>query len=334
MQDIIIYLDFIYYYQQVDKLFTININIKKKRKEKSAKNSTPGFYYDMYMGAQKLVGGDAGDMPKLEKKIGEIVKQNDVFERCILSKEEALELFSQNPFKVQLITNKIPDGGFTSCYRVGDLIDLCRGPHLPSSGRAKAFWLHKNSSSYWLGQAENDSLQRIYGISFPVEKELKQHKFAVEEAKKRDHRVIGNKQDLFFFDPEYSAGSTFWQPAGAKLYQKLMEFMKREYIIRGFQEVITPNIYNSALFKASGHYYKYKDNMYNINIEGEDWYLKPMNCPGHCVAFAHKSRSYKELPIRMADFGVLHRNELSGTLTGECRKYSYRRTRNATMSRD
>ncbi|CAD7961315.1 unnamed protein product [Amoebophrya sp. A120] len=272
-----------------------------------------GFYYDGFFGDKKISTTD--DLPKLEKRCQEIVKENQPFERVTLTKEDALEMFADNPFKVQLITNKVPDGSMTSCYRCGPLVDLCRGPHLPSTGKCKSFWIHKNSASYWLGKDKNDSLQRIYGVSYPSDKELKQHKTQLEEAAKRDHREIGKKQELYFFS-DFSAGSCFWMPHGARIYNKLVEFMRREYAIRGFQEVITPNLYHESLFKASGHYYKYKDDMYNMDIEGERWFLKPMNCPGHCVVFAHRVRSYRELPLRMASFGVLHRNENSGALSG------------------
>ncbi|CAD7961313.1 unnamed protein product [Amoebophrya sp. A120] len=272
-----------------------------------------GFYYDGFFGEKKI--STTEDLPKLEKRCQEIVKESQPFERVALSKEDALEMFADNPFKVQLITNKVPDGSMTSCYRCGPLVDLCRGPHLPSTGRCKSFWIHKNSASYWLGKDKNDSLQRIYGVSFPSDKELKQHKLMLEEAAKRDHREIGRKQELWFFS-DYSAGSCFWMPHGARIYNKLVSFMQREYAIRGFQEVITPNLVHESLFKASGHYYKYKDDMYSMNIEGERWFLKPMNCPGDCVIFGHRVRSYRELPLRMVSFGVLHRNENSGALSG------------------
>jgi len=273
-----------------------------------------GFYYDMFVGQKKI--SQETDLPMLEKVCEKIAKEDQKFERLVLTKEEALEIFQDNPFKVQLITDKVPDGTKTSCYRNGPLIDLCRGPHLPSTSKAGAFWLNKNSSCYWLGKTDNDTLQRIYGVSFPDSKQLKEHKKFIEEAKKRDHRIIGKDQELYFFQADYSAGSCFWMPHGARLYNKLIDFMRAEYSIRGFHEVITPNMYNSVLFKTSGHYFKYKDGMYGLDIEGEDWYMKPMNCPGHCVMFSHRTRSYKELPFRMADFGVLHRNELSGSLSG------------------
>jgi len=272
-----------------------------------------GFYYDTFVGDKKITEADFADIQAvvdahLAKKLS--------FDRLVITKEEALELFAENPFKVQLISTKIPDGAMTSAYRCGTLIDLCRGPHVPNTGSIKTFACTKNSSAYWLGKAEYDSLQRIYGISFPDDKKMKDYKKMLAEAAERDHRNVGNKQELFFFHASVSPGSCFWQPMGARLYNTLVEFMRREYHIRNFQEVITPNIYSEHLFKTSGHYQNYKDNMYGFDVEGEDWFLKPMNCPGHCMVFDHRVRSYKELPMRMASFGVLHRNELSGTLSG------------------
>eukprot|EP00922_Rhytidocystis_sp_ex-Travisia-forbesii_P039365 GHVS01058540.1.p1 GENE.GHVS01058540.1~~GHVS01058540.1.p1 ORF type:complete len:578 (+),score=49.20 GHVS01058540.1:40-1734(+) len=245
-----------------------------------------------------------------------ICKENQIFERLVMTKEEALEMFSDNPFKVQLITNKIPDAALTSAYRCGRFVDLCRGPHLPSTGKVRAFAVTKHSSAYWLAQSDLDSLQRTYAISFPEAKQLKEYNRLVEEAKKRDHRTLGSNLDLFFFDPSVSPGSCFWLPEGARLYNKLSDFMRNEYRIRGFAEVITPNIFSCDLWKTSGHYQNYKENMYLFEVEGKEWGLKPMNCPGHCCMFKHMNPSYKQLPIRLADFGVLHRNEMTGSLSG------------------
>jgi len=272
-----------------------------------------GFYYDGFFGDRKL---KEDDFSTIEKHAADICKENQPFERCVLTKDEALELFSGNPFKVQLITNKVPDGAMTSCYRCGNLIDLCRGPHLPTTGKAKAFAVTRNSAAYWLGDQNLDSLQRLYGIAFPSDKEMKEWRKIQEEAAKRDHRNIGKQQELFMFHPIYSPGSCFWFPMGTRINNRLVELVRQEYRLRGFLEVITPNMYNSALFKVSGHYQNYKDDMYSLNIEKEEWMLKPMNCPGHFVMFDARVRSYKELPLRYADFGVLHRNEASGALTG------------------
>eukprot|EP00922_Rhytidocystis_sp_ex-Travisia-forbesii_P039347 GHVS01058521.1.p1 GENE.GHVS01058521.1~~GHVS01058521.1.p1 ORF type:complete len:841 (+),score=90.25 GHVS01058521.1:187-2523(+) len=274
---------------------------------------TSGFYYDAYMGDHSITQ-DVYEL--LEKHAERICKENQIFERLVMTKEEALEMFSDNPFKVQLITNKIPDAALTSAYRCGRFVDLCRGPHLPSTGKVRAFAVTKHSSAYWLAQSDLDSLQRTYAISFPEAKQLKEYNRLVEEAKKRDHRTLGSNLDLFFFDPSVSPGSCFWLPEGARLYNKLSDFMRNEYRIRGFAEVITPNIFSCDLWKTSGHYQNYKENMYLFEVEGKEWGLKPMNCPGHCCMFKHMNPSYKQLPIRLADFGVLHRNEMTGSLSG------------------
>jgi len=272
-----------------------------------------GFYYDMYLGSKRL--SDA-DFPAIEQGVKALVKDDTAFQRLVISREEALELFADNPFKVDLIQRKVAPGSLTTAYRCGALVDLCRGPHLPSTGRVKAFTVTKNSSAYWLGSAENDSLQRIYGVSFPSSKELKKHLRMLEEAKERDHRKVGKQQELFFFNAMVSPGSCFWTNYGTRIYNRLQELLRAEYRARGFDEVITPNIYASELFKKSGHYQNYRDDMYGFKVEGQEWFLKPMNCPGHCVIFDSKPRSYRELPLRLASFGVLHRNELSGTLSG------------------
>eukprot|EP00933_Yihiella_yeosuensis_P061117 TRINITY_DN63949_c0_g1_i1.p1 TRINITY_DN63949_c0_g1~~TRINITY_DN63949_c0_g1_i1.p1 ORF type:complete len:906 (+),score=260.86 TRINITY_DN63949_c0_g1_i1:82-2718(+) len=272
-----------------------------------------GFYYDGFFGDRKL---NDSDFSAIEKHAEAICKEAQKFERCVISKEEALELFSDNPFKVQLITNKVPDGAATSCYRCGDLVDLCRGPHIPSTAKCKAFMVTKNSAAYWLGDQKLDSLQRLYGIGFPTDKLMKEYKKFQEEAAKRDHRNIGKQQELFMFHPVMSPGCCFWFPMGVRIYNKLMDFMRSEYRLRGFSEVVSPNMYDARCFLTSGHYQNYKDDMYSLNIESQEWMLKPMNCPGHFLMFDARVRSYKELPIRFADFGVIHRNEATGALSG------------------
>ena len=275
-----------------------------------------GFYYDGYYGPEKRMMTQE-DFNKVEARAKEVVKSAAPFERLEVSKQEALELFQHNPFKLQLISTKVPEGSRTSVYRCGSLIDLCRGPHIPTTALVKAFSVdNKSSTTTWLGKQENDMLIRVYAITFPTEKKLKEYQTMMEEAKKRDHRLIGTQQELFFFHPMISPGSCFWQPHGTVLFNRLQEFMRKEYSIRGYKEVITPNLYSRQLFERSGHVGNYEENMYSLNIEGEQWFLKPMNCPGHCVVFDHKVRSYKDLPLRMASFGVLHRNEASGSLSG------------------
>jgi len=272
-----------------------------------------GFYYEM-----ALPGGEPvteADYKPLEKIVEKAVKDKQPFERLTLKKEELLEMFSYNKYKQHIIQDKIPDGTSTTVYRNGPLIDLCRGPHVPHTGRVKAFQIMKNSASYFLGDAKNDSLQRIYGVSFPDKKQLEEHKVYLEEAAKRDHRKLGKEQELFFFH-DMSPGSCFFLPHGMVIYNALQAFLRSEYWRRGYQEVMSPNMYNSALWKQSGHWQHYKDDMFTFDVEKDQWALKPMNCPGHCLLFAHRERSYRELPMRIADFGVLHRNEASGALTG------------------
>ncbi|KAF2466789.1 threonyl-tRNA synthetase-like protein [Lindgomyces ingoldianus] len=272
-----------------------------------------GFYYEMSLPEKAVV--ESTDYNPLESIVSSIVKEKQVFQRLSLSKDDLLEMFKSNPFKQHIIKDKIPDGTFTTVYRNGPLIDLCRGPHVPHTGRIKQFKVMKNSASYFLGDANNESLQRIYGVSFPDKDQMVAHLKYLEEAAKRDHRKIGKEQELFFFH-EWSPGSCFFLPHGMIIYNTLLAFLKQEYWKRGYQEVATPNMYNSALWKVSGHWQHYHEDMFTFEVEKEQWALKPMNCPGHCLVFKHRERSYRELPIRMADFGILHRNEASGALTG------------------
>jgi len=271
-----------------------------------------GFFYDSFMGSSAVTPEMT---TALEKRAKAIADEKQPYERIVVTKEECLALFAANPFKQALISSKLPDGSVTSVYRCGSLVDLCKGPHLPNTSRIKAFTVTKTSATQWLGKAGNDELQRVYGISFPDKKGLAEWKHLQEEAAKRDHRKIGVEQQLLFFD-ELSPGSCFFLPHGCRLYNRLMQTIREQYWMRGYDEVVTPNMYNLKLWETSGHAAKYKDNMFCLDIEGQEFGLKPMNCPGHCIMFKHTKRSYKELPIRYADFGVLHRNELSGALTG------------------
>ncbi|GAB6019013.1 Threonine--tRNA ligase 1, cytoplasmic [Chamberlinius hualienensis] len=270
-----------------------------------------GFYYDMFLEDNQV---SSTDFPVLDTVVKRIVKDKQTFERLELSKEVLLEMFKYNPFKVRILNEKV-DTPTTTVYRCGPLIDLCRGPHVRHTGKIKAFQITKNSATYWEGKSDAESLQRIYGISFPDNKQMKEWQKFQEEAAKRDHRKLGREQELFFFN-ELSPGSCFFQPRGAYIYNTLIEFIRGEYRKRGFQEVLTPNVYNSKLWEVSGHWQHYNENMFVFEVEKEMYGLKPMNCPGHCLVFDHRLRSWRELPLRLADFGVLHRNELSGALTG------------------
>ncbi|KAM7391270.1 hypothetical protein PAMP_021970 [Pampus punctatissimus] len=271
-----------------------------------------GFYYDMFL--ENNEGVSSNDFPCLETLCKKIIKEKQPFERLEIKKETLLEMFKYNKFKCRILNEKVTTPT-TTVYRCGPLIDLCRGPHVRHTGKIKALKIHKNSSTYWEGKADMETLQRIYGISFPDPKMLKEWEKFQEEAKNRDHRKLGREQELFFFH-DLSPGSCFFLPKGAFIYNTLIEFIRSEYRKRGFQEVVTPNIYNSKLWQTSGHWQHYSENMFSFEAEKETFALKPMNCPGHCLMFDHRPRSWRELPIRMADFGVLHRNELSGALTG------------------
>ena len=233
-----------------------------------------------------------GDCGKIDEEANRLIKSKQVFQRCELTKEQALQLFSHNPFKQQIISSKVADGATTSVYRCGTLIDLCMGPHLPSTSFIKGFAVVKNSACYWLGNAENDTLQRVYGISFPDSKQLKEWKQQQEEAKKNDHRRLGEQQDLFFFH-ELSPGSCFFLPHGAYIYNRLIEFIRQEYHKRGYTEVVSPNVFNLDLWRISGHCDHYKDDMFLFKCDDTEYGLKPMNCPGHCLMFSHTLHSYR-----------------------------------------
>ncbi|XP_064108748.1 threonine--tRNA ligase 1, cytoplasmic-like isoform X1 [Macrobrachium nipponense] len=270
-----------------------------------------GYYYDFHTDG---AGVSNLDFPGIEDVMKKITKEKQPFERLEMKKSRLVEMFKYNQFKVRILNEKVKTET-TTVYRCGPLIDLCRGPHVRHTGKIKAFTVTKNSSAYWEGKSDAESLQRVYGISFPDPKQLKEWKHFQEEAAKRDHRKLGIQQKLFFFH-ELSPGSCFFTPRGAYIYNTLVDFIRGEYRKRGFQEVISPNMYNTKLWETSGHWQHYAENMFSFEIEKEKFALKPMNCPGHCLMFANTSRSWRELPLRMADFGVLHRNELSGALTG------------------
>lgn len=273
-----------------------------------------GFHYDIRNPEGEAV--TPSDYPLLEGLASKIIKEKQKFERLEMSKQDLLEMFAYNPYKVHFIKEKIADGERSTVYRCGPLIDLCLGPHIANTGKIKSFKITKNSSSYWLGDASQDVLQRVYGISFPSAAMMKEYLELKAEAEKRDHRKIGRDDSLYFFH-EWAPGCAFFLPHGARIYNALIEFIREEYRKRGFQEVITPNMFNTSLWKKSGHYDNYRDNMFLVKLdENEEHALKPMNCPSHCLMFSHRDRSYKELPLRLADFGVLHRNEVSGALGG------------------
>lgn len=270
-----------------------------------------GFYYDAFYDD---LGLNDDHFKQIESGALKAVSEKQPFERIEVTRQQALEMFSDNKFKVEII-NDLPEDKTITVYRCGPLVDLCRGPHIPNTSFVKAFACLKASSAYWRGNKDRESLQRVYGISYPDQKRLKEYIHLLEEAKKYDHRLLGTKQELFFCHP-LSPGSWFFLPHGARIYNKLMDFMRAQYRDRGYEEVLSPNMYNMQLWETSGHAANYKENMFVFEIEKQEFGLKPMNCPGHCLMFQHRVRSYRELPLRLADFGVLHRNEASGALTG------------------
>ncbi|KAI9697851.1 MAG: threonyl-tRNA synthetase [Bogoriella megaspora] len=272
-----------------------------------------GFYYDMALPNSEVV--QTSDWKPLVDIAQKAIKDKAPFQRLILTKDELKEMFKNNKYKLHLIDQRVKEGESTTVYRSGVFIDLCRGPHVPNTGYIKSFDILRSSASYFLGDQNNDSVQRIYGISFPDKKQMEDHKKYLEEAAKRDHRRIGKDQELFFFH-DLSPGCSFFLPHGTIIYNTLMKFLRSEYWRRSYQEVHSPNAFNAELWKRSGHWAHYKDDMFTFDVEKDAWALKPMNCPGHCLIFGHRNRSYHELPIRMAEFGVLHRNEASGALGG------------------
>ena len=255
------------------------------------------------------------DLTAIEAEMKKIVAEDDPVERVEMSKEEAVRLFeAQNdPLKVEIIRG-IPDAS-VSCYRQKDFIDLCRGPHVPSTGKLGVFKLTHTAGAYWKGDERNPMLQRIYGACFLTQRELDEHLKRLEDAKARDHRKLGKELDLFSFHP-LAPASPFFHPKGAILYNGLVSYLRGEYVRRGYEEVITPQIFDAELFKISGHYTNYKENMYFTEIEEREFGVKPMNCPGHHLLFRERLWSYRELPVRFADFGRLHRHERSGVTAG------------------
>ncbi|MBI2558468.1 threonine--tRNA ligase [Candidatus Woesearchaeota archaeon] len=270
-----------------------------------------GFYYDFDIGHHFT----PEDLAKIEQRMHEIVKNNYKVERVEQTESEAKHMFKNNPYKIELIEEFHKEKQSISSYKQGDFIDLCRGPHIPNTGKIKAFKLTKIAAAYWRGDQKKQQLQRIYGISFPEKSMLEQHLKLLEEAEKRDHRKLGKELEWFTFFEE-SPGAPFFYPKGAIIYSTLISFIREEYKKRGYNEVITPLLYEKSLWVASGHWEHFKEHMFTLQSEGKDYGLKPMNCPSHILIYKSKSRSYKDLPLRIADFAPLHRNELSGTLAG------------------
>ncbi|HNX44126.1 MAG TPA: threonine--tRNA ligase [Bacteroidales bacterium] len=275
-----------------------------------------GFYYDMDFGERQLT---PEDLPAIEAKMLELAREKQTFRRREVSKAEALDYFTKknDEYKLELI-NDLEDGHITF-YETGSFTDLCRGPHLPDTSSIKAVKLLNIAGAYWRGDEKRKMLTRVYGITFPKQKELDEYLVMIEEAKKRDHRKLGRELELFTFSQKVGQGLPLWLPKGAMLRERLERFLKNVQQEAGYQPVITPHIGNVELYKTSGHFQKYgKDSFQPINtpIEGEQFMLKPMNCPHHCEIYNSKPRSYKDLPLRFAEFGTVYRYEQSGELHG------------------
>lgn len=275
-----------------------------------------GFYYDVDPRGRQI---SIDDLPAIEAKMKELARQANPYVRQEVSKEEALRYFTEkgDEYKLELIS-ELEDGTITF-YRQGNFVDLCRGPHIPDTGRIKAIKLTGVAGAYWRGDEKRPMLTRIYGITFPKQKELDEYLHMLEEARKRDHRKLGAELELFMFSDRVGAGLPIWLPKGTALRSRLEDFLKKEQLKRGYQPVITPHIGKKDLYVTSGHYEKYgKDSFQPIRTprEGEEFLLKPMNCPHHCEIYGHKPRSYKELPLRIAEFGTVYRYEQSGELHG------------------
>ncbi|KAH0908626.1 hypothetical protein HID58_031947 [Brassica napus] len=269
-----------------------------------------GFYYDAFYGD---LGLNDNHFPNIEAGAAKAAKEAQPFERIEVTKDQAIEMFSDNNFKVEII-NDLPADKTITVYRCGPLVDLCRGPHIPNTSFVKAFKCLRASSAYWRGSKDRESLQRVYGISYPDQKQLKKYLQFLEETKKYDHRLLGQKQEIFFCHP-LSPGSWFFLPLGTRVYNKLMEFIKEQYWKRGYTEVITPNMYNMNLWETSGHAANYKENMFTFDVRV---HRNPLDSvTSACFSLEVNARLYStQLPIRLADFGVLHRNEASGALSG------------------
>ena len=283
-----------------------------------------GFYYDIDLPEGKVLSDK--DLAGIEQKILELARTKSEIVRSEISKADALQLFTEkgDQYKLELITD-LQDGTIT-IYKQGNFTDLCRGPHLPNMGFIKAIKLTNIAGAYWRGNEKNKMLTRVYGISFPKQKLLEEYLILLEEAKKRDHRKIGKEMELFHFSPAVGMGLPLWLPKGTILREQLEKFLKKVQKKFGYEQVITPHIGDVSLYKTSGHFQKYgKDSFQPIRTpnEGEEYLLKPMNCPHHCEIYRFKPRSYKDLPVRMAEFGTVYRYEQSGELHGLTRVRSF-----------
>ncbi|MEF9875501.1 MAG: threonine--tRNA ligase [Gordonibacter sp.] len=278
-----------------------------------------GFYYDVKL--DRNLSPD--DLEAVEARMAEIVRAAEPFERNVVTRAEAEALFADQPFKLELIAD-LPEDAVITTYRLGEFTDLCRGPHLPDAGKVGAFKLTKLAGAYWKGDSEREMLQRIYGTAFFKKAELEEHLSNLEEAEKRDHRKLGRELGIYTMDPLAGVGLPLYLPKGARVIRTMQEWLRRDLYERGYEEVITPHVYNADVWKMSGHYDFYHENMYFFNInEGDDenprlteYAVKPMNCPGHVMLYKSELHSYRDLPLRYFEFGTVYRHEMSGVVHG------------------
>lgn len=279
-----------------------------------------GFYYDIDMDVK--IGDD--DLALIEKTMMDIIDEKLPITRMVFTRDESIEFWKNKhqPLKVEVVSD-IPADQEISCYQQGEFVDLCRGPHVENTGHLpKFFKLLHTAGAYWKGDSNNKMLQRIYAASFTTKKQLEDHLNFLEEAKKRDHRKLGKEMELFHFE-SVAPASPFFMPKGATVYNELVAFMRRIYVKYGYDEVITPMLLDSDLWHTSGHYAHYKENMYFSQVDKKEFALKPMNCPCHMLMFKHYKYSYRDLPMRYADFGRLHRYESAGAVAGLTRVRSF-----------
>jgi len=275
-----------------------------------------GFYYDVDLGEQSI---SSEDFPVIEAKMKELARNKRTFNRQEISKADAIGYFTEkgDPYKLELLQD-LEDGSITF-YKQGNFTDLCRGPHIPDTERIKAIKLLNIAGAYWKGDEKNKQLTRIYGITFPKQSELDEYLHLLEEAKKRDHRKLGKELELFMFSDKVGQGLPLWLPKGTALRERLVDYLKKAQAATGYEQVVTPHIGHKNLYVTSGHYEKYGADSFkpiHTPAEGEEFLLKPMNCPHHCEIYKHKPRSYRELPVRYAEFGTVYRYEQSGELHG------------------
>ena len=271
-----------------------------------------GFYYDFDL----PVSLSLEHLPEIEKKMQSIIKANLAFEQTMMEKSEAIDFFSQKGegYKVEIIQD-IPDNS-VSIYKQGDFVDLCRGPHIKATGMVKAFKLLSIAGAYWRGNEKNSMLTRIYGTAFETKEELEKYLYQIEEAKKRDHRKIGKELEIFQLYDEAGPGLIYYHPKGAIIREEICRFLRLEHANRGYLEVVTPHIAKVDLWKTSGHYDFYRENMYFMTVDNMEYVLKPMNCPGHILIYKSHTRSYRDLPLRLFELGTVYRHERSGVLHG------------------